>query len=57
MSTPEPKKREWPKLARSPEGNTAKFQCRGDVPAGWVVVGEEPEVVAEKITLKRPTRG
>lgn len=37
----EPKKPEWPKLARGPQGNTARFQCRGDVPAGWVVVGEE----------------
>lgn len=40
-----PKKAEWPKLARGPQGNTAMFQCRGDVPAGWVVVGEEASIV------------
>jgi hypothetical protein len=38
---PEPKKSEWPKLARGPQGNTAQFQCRSDVPAGWVALGEE----------------
>lgn len=37
-----PKKREWPKMAHGPLGNSATFQCRGDVPAGWTVVGEKP---------------
>jgi len=37
----EPKKREWPKIAAGPLGNTAVFQCPGDVPAGWTVLGEK----------------
>jgi len=36
-----PKKREWPKIAAGPLGNTAVFQCPGDVPAGWEVLGEK----------------
>lgn len=43
--TPAPKKREWPKLARGPLGNTARFQCAGDVPHGWEVLdGNAPKV-------------
>lgn len=35
-----PVKREWPKMAHGPLGNSAVFACRGDVPHGWTVVGE-----------------
>jgi len=27
----------WPRYAASPEGNRARFDCIGDVPAGWTV--------------------
>lgn len=41
MSAPEaPKPRLWPRLARGPLGNTAMFQCMGDIPHGWEM--EEP---------------
>ncbi len=47
MSREPERKREWPKLARGPLGNTARFDCRGDVPHGWTVIGEKaPEVKA-----------
>lgn len=58
MKAPEPKKAEWPKLARGPQGNTARFQCRGDVPAGWVVVGEEPAEPRMTVPAqKKPAKG
>lgn len=37
---PEPKKKEWPKFAVGPSGNRARFDCPGDVPVGWVIVGD-----------------
>lgn len=41
MSAPKPeRKREWPKMARGPLGNIARFACAGDVPAGWTVEGQ-----------------
>lgn len=46
MSEPKTAKSEWPKLARGPLGNTATFFCRGDVPHGWTVVGEEAKPAA-----------
>jgi hypothetical protein len=37
---PGPKKKEWPKFAVGPLGNRARFDCPGDVPVGWVIVGD-----------------
>lgn len=52
------KKREWPKLARGPLGNTARFDCRGDVPHGWTVIGEKaPEVKAAPVVVEEPSAG
>lgn len=36
----EPNKREWPRFARSPDGGSARFDCPGDVPIGWVLNGD-----------------
>jgi len=59
MKPAAPVKREWPKMATGPLGNSAVFHCRGDVPHGWVVAGdvwtppvvdaveEEPKVAAK----------
>ena len=37
----------WPRYAASPEGNRARFDCIGDVPAGWTI---------EPITDELPTQ-
>ena len=45
ITPPPPSK--WPRYAASPEGNRARFDCVGDVPAGWTI---------EPITDELPTQ-
>ena len=49
-----PVKREWPKMAHGPLGNSAVFACRGDVPHGWTVVGEKPRTTDETEHIAAP---
>lgn len=41
MTPQKQEKPAWPKLARGPKGNTARFDCPGDVPVGWILVGDK----------------
>lgn len=48
MSKPvQPARKLWPRYARSPEGERARFDCMGDVPHRWKLEEPLPGLVLE----------